>query len=92
MSTETQAELRQRIATALLRASFSDWDVGEGHTIELPLEVAADAVMSVLAGDGGEAVSDSGEVIEHPGDTVKCPRCGRRIPRRLVDAHIGDQP
>lgn len=54
MSTETQAELRQRVATALLRASFSDWDVGEGHVIELPLEVGVDAVMSVLAGDGGK--------------------------------------
>ena len=68
MSTETQAELRQRIATALLRASFSDWDVGEGHTIELPLETAVDAVMAVITprhigvqyGDGNTQVNTFG--------------------------------
>ena len=42
-------DLRQRISDALLKASFSDWDAGDGHYIELPLSVATDAVMTVLA-------------------------------------------
>lgn len=38
----------QRISDALLNASFSDWDVGEGTVIELPLDVAVKAVMAVM--------------------------------------------
>ena len=49
MSTEPQLVLRQRIYDVLLKASYSDWDVGEGIVIELPLTVAVDAVMTVLA-------------------------------------------
>ena len=41
-------DLRQRIRDTLLKASFSDWDVGEGRVIELPISVAVDAVMTVL--------------------------------------------
>lgn len=41
-------ELRQRIFDALLKASHSDWDIGEGTVIELPLTVATDAVMKAL--------------------------------------------
>ena len=35
-----------------------------------------------------EADPATGERIEHPDDLVRCPRCGRNIPRRLVDVHI----
>jgi hypothetical protein len=48
MSTETPDELRQRVSDALLKAAFSDWDVGDGRVIELPLDVAVDAVMSAM--------------------------------------------
>ena len=60
-------DLRQRISDALLKAAFSDWDVGEGTVIELPLTVAADAVMKVLdppASTEPRTATHGGEVID----------------------------
>lgn len=52
-SAEADGNLRQRISDALLKAAFSDWDVGAGRVIELPLDVATSAVMTVLGPDVG---------------------------------------